>query len=119
MVHFIKYTRSVFVKKKNDPDDDDVAVDTRKKNRGILLGKIVKRRITSPLKGVRALTQNSLSLTTKDVTTDASDVIVVRRSKGGFFFLSFAFESSSSSSQSRRRKHVPRFFCRSGGTIIV
>lgn len=60
------------------------------------LGKIVKRRITS--------IKNSLSLTTKDVTTDASDVIVVRRSsKGGFFFLSFAFESSftSSSSQSR------------------
>ena len=79
------------------------------------LGKIVKRRITS--------IKNSLSLTTKDVTTDASDVIVVRRSsKGGFFFLSFAFESSftSSSSQSRRRKHaVPRFFCRSGGTIII
>ena len=93
-----------------------------KKTEVLFLGKIVKRRITSPLKGVRALTQNSLSLTTKDVTTDfASDVIVVRRSKGGFFFLSFAFFESSftSSSQSRRRKHVPRFFCRSGGTIIV
>ena len=41
MVHFIKYTRSVFFvkkKKRPDPDDDDVAVDTRKKNRGIILG---------------------------------------------------------------------------------
>ena len=119
MVHFIKYTRSVFVKKKTTPMMMTWQWTQEKKTEVLFLGKIVKRRITSPLKGVRALTQNSLSLTTKDVTTDASDVIVVRRSKGGFFFLSFAFESSSSSSQSRRRKHVPRFFCRSGGTIIV